>query len=722
MSDPVANSVTAPVTPSMTDLAALESITRHGAITHLPVWPQIQPERVAGGLRQLLAETEAAFDGLEAGCADGSVRDWAGLMDGLERMQDRLGRVMGAVLHLTSVKYSDTLQAAYDAVRPEYVALVTRIGQSRPVYDAMIELREHAPTLTPAQRRILDESIRSMERGGVHLTGSAQARYQAIGETLAELSNRFQTNLVKEEKQSRLVVADPEEVVGVPAPVLAMAVATALEDGVSAATAEAGPWHFVINAVNYMAVVQHARHRGLRERFYRAFRARGVSGEFDNRPVLSEILCLRQEQAQLVGFASHAQRSIDAKMAPNPEAVWDLLGRLERAARPAAAREFAALAAFAASEAGADAGTLEPWDVPFWSERQREALYDYDSEALREYFQMPRVMAGLFGLIHKLYDVEIVEIRAGTVPTWDDSVAFYEVRRHGQVIAGFYMDPYARPGEKRGGAWMNTVVDRTRLLASDGRDASLPVALFVMNGRPPAAGEPALMSLDEVRTLFHEFGHATQHMFTLVDEGGASGMNLVEWDAVELASQFNEYWMEHKPFLRAMTAHYRSGEPLPDALIDRVIASRNFMVGNATLRQLFFAKTDLRLHEIWGLPDAPHDQSPFDIERQIARDTLLVPLLPDESQLPAFGHLFAGGYAAGYYSYKWAEVLAADAFAAFREVGLDDESALRQVAERFRETVLGLGGSLPAIEVYRLFRGRDPSPDALLLDQGLLDA
>jgi oligopeptidase A len=709
------------VTASKSDLAALESSTRSGPITHLPVWPLLSADRVEGGLRQLLAETESGFDALEAGCRDGAVRDWAGLMDGLERLQDRLGRIMGAVLHLTSVKYSDALQAAYDAIRPEYVALVTRIGQSRPVYDAMIALREHFPTLTPAQRRILEESIRAMERGGVHLTGAAQARYQSIGEALAELSNRFQTNLVKEEKASRLIVTQAEEVVGVPAPILVMAAATAVEDGAAAATADAGPWHFVVSAVNYMAVVQHARHRGLRERFYRVFRARGVRGEFDNRPVLAEILSLRQEQAQLVGFASHAERSIDAKMAPTPASVWDLLARLEQAARPAAEREFAALTAFAAAQGGADASVLEPWDVPFWSERQREALYDYDSEALREYFQMPRVMEGLFGLIHKLYDVEIREVPVGSVPVWDDSVAFYEVRRHGKVIAGFYMDPYARSGEKRGGAWMNTVVDRTRLLASEGRDASLPVALFVMNGRPPAAGEPALMSLDEVRTLFHEFGHATQHMFTLVDEGGASGMNLVEWDAVELASQFNEYWMDHKPFLHAMTRHYRTGEALPDALLDRVIASRNFMIGNATLRQLFFAKTDMRLHECWGLPDAPHDQSPFAIEREIARTTLLVPLLPDESQLPAFGHLFAGGYAAGYYSYKWAEVLAADAFAAFREVGLDDETALRQVAERFRETVLGLGGSLPAIEVYRLFRGRDPSPDALLLDQGLLD-
>lgn len=704
------------------DLAVLEATVQLGHIGHLPVWSGIQPERVEPGLRALLQQTELTFDGLEAACSRNEATRWETLMDPLERLQDRLGRAFGAVMHLTSVKYTDALQAAYDAVRPAYVALITRIGQSRPVYDAMQALRDGpaAQTLNTAQRRILDESIRIMERGGVHLQGEAQARYQAIGEALAELSNRFQTQLVKEEKDSRLIVTDADEVLGVPPPVLALAVRTAHEDGVVEANEASGPWHFVINGVNYMAVAQHGRHRGLRERFYRAFRARGMSEAYDNRPVLEEILRLRQEQAGLVGFASHTERSIDAKMAPTPASVWALLERLERAARPAAERELVALRAFAASSADAPA-ELAPWDIAFWSERQREARYDYDGEALRAYFQLPRVMAGLFGLIRKLYDVEIRQVPAGSVPVWDDSVEFYEVRRGERVIAGFFMDPYARPGEKRGGAWMNTVVDRTRLLAAPGAAACLPVALFVMNGRPPADGEPALMSLDEVRTLFHEFGHATQHMFTEIDEGGASGMNLVEWDAVELASQFNEYWMEHKPFLRDMTSHYQTGAPLDDATIDRIIASRNFMVGNATLRQLFFAKTDLRLHEICGhAPDA-NEPSPFAVEREIADSTLLVPLLPEESQLPAFGHLFAGGYAAGYYSYKWAEVLAADAFAAFREVGLDNETAVRNVAERFRETVLGLGGSLPAIEVYRLFRGRDPSPDALLLDQGLLD-
>jgi oligopeptidase A len=266
---------------------------------------------------------------------------------------------------------------------------------------------------------------------------------------------------------------------------------------------------------------------------------------------------------------------------------------------------------------------------------------------------------------------------------------------------------------------MNTVVDRSRVLASEPHTSSLPVALFVLNGRPPMEGGSALMSLEEVRTLFHEFGHATQHMFTQIEDGGASGMNLVEWDAVELASQFNEYWMEHKPFLKALTEHFETGAALDDDTLDRVLESKNFFIGNFTLRQLQLGKTDLALHQRYGLPGSNDHATPFEMEHSIAAETSVVPLLEGETQLPAFGHLFAGGYAAGYYSYKWAEVLAADAFAAFKEVGLDNDSAVREVAEKFSETVLGLGGSLPAGEVYRRFRGRDASAKALLEEQGL---
>lgn len=706
------------MTDNAHSLALLETTVSFGAITHLPEWRLFEADRIVPAVTALLDEVEASFSALES-AAPGT---WEELMVPLERMQLRLGTLLGTVSHLLSVKYTDELQAAYDEVRPRYVAFSNRMAQSRALYEAMLSIRDGAEFagLDAARRRVLVESIRGMERSGVHLTGQAKARYEEIQQRLSTLGNDFQTNLVREEKDSRLKISDRAMVAGVPEPILAAAAETARADGEDGADTEHGPWHFVVNGVNYMAVIQQAENAALRETFYRAFRERGTSAGADNRPILEEMLKLRQEEAQLVGFDHYAALSIDAKMAGSVEDVWGLLAELEKAARPAATTELRALADYAQTQD--ISRRLQPWDVAYVSEQLRQDQYDYDSEALRAYLQMPKVLQGLYELTERLYGLRIRELASGSVPVWDESVTFYEVLAHDQVIAGFYVDPYARPGEKRGGAWMNTVVGRSRVLAADGQSSSLPVALFVMNGRPPAQGKPALMSLDEVRTLFHEFGHATQHMFTDIEEGGASGMNLVEWDAVELASQFNEYWMEHKPFLKEMTEHVETGEPLDDETIDRIIASRNFMVGNATLRQLLFAKMDMALHQRYGLPGSNDTATPFDMEQQIAGETVVTPMLDDESQLPAFGHLFGGGYAAGYYSYKWAEVLAADAFAAFREAGLENDAAVREVADRFRRTVLGLGGSLPAADVYRQFRGRDATADALLLDQGLLTA
>ncbi len=703
---------------SSTLLENLETTASFGPIHHLPHWSRFEADKVVPAVGELLDETEAAFDALEAEMAGGQA-SWDRLMVPLERMQIRLGVMLGTVGHLLSVKYSDALQEAYDAVRPRYVAFSNRMAQSRIIYEAMVAIRDSDAftALSEARQRILTESIRGMERSGVHLEGEPRARYEEIQQRLSTLGNDFQTNLVREEKDSRIRIGDPQRIAGVPAPILTAAAEQAREDGIADADAQNGPWHFVVNGVNYMAVIQQGTDAALREAFYRAYRDRGTSEGFDNRPILEEMLRLRQEEARLVGFDNYAALSIDAKMAESVDDVWSLLGELEKAARPAAETELKALERYAREHGMAD--TLAPWDVAFVSERLREQQYDYDSEAIRAFLQMPRVLSGLFDLTERLYGLTIREAAADAVPVWDGSVRFYEVLSGDEVIAGFYVDPYARPGEKRGGAWMNTVVGKSRTLAGPGQSSSLPVALFVMNGRPPEAGKPALMSLDEVRTLFHEFGHATQHMFTDVDEGGASGLNLIEWDAVELASQFNEYWMEHKPFLKEMTRHVETGEPLDDGTIDRIIDSRNFMIGNGTLRQLLFGKVDLALHQRYGLPGSNDPDTPFEIEQQIAGETVVTPMLDDESQLPAFGHLFSGGYAAGYYSYKWAEVLAADAFAAFREAGLDDEAAVGEVADRFRRTVLGLGGSLPAADVYRQFRGRDASAEALLVDQGL---
>ncbi len=695
-------------TSAATPLERLEQTVSTGAIAHLPVWSGIHAADVQPGIEALLAELTEHFTELESSLEP----TWAGVMEPLEHLGHRLGAIVSPIMHLVSVKFTDEMQEAYDEVQPAVVSFSNTIGQSRPVYDAMVELRDsdEGQNLSEARARILDESIRGMERSGVSLSGDGQARFSEISERLAELSTIFGTNLIKEEQTDRIKVTNVARLDGIPEAVVEIARTQAVDDDAE------GAWHFLVNGVSYMAIAQHATDRALREEMYRKFRARGQSGEFDNLPVLTEILELRQEQSKLVGFDTYAELSVDSKMAPSTSAVWDLLNELETAARPVALTEMETLTAFMNSQ-GVE-GEPQPWDIAFWAERQQEALYSYDAEALRDYFQLPRVLDGLYTLISTLYGVEIRESTDGAVPVWDESVQFFEVLRDGEVIAAFYVDPYSRPGEKRGGAWMNTVVGRDRLLAVGDHGSSLPVALFVMNARPPAEGRPGLMSLDEVRTLFHEFGHATQHMFTEIDEGGASGMNLVEWDSVELASQFNEYWMEHKPFLRDLTAHVETNEPLDEDTLDRIIDSRNYMVANGTLRQLHFAKSDMALHERFGVDPTVTD--PNELDRQIAEETLVTPRLDDESNLTAFGHLFAGGYAAGYYSYKWAEVLAADAFAAFREVGLDNEAELRQVADRFRETVLGLGGSKPAAEVYRLFRGRDATPDALLQDQGLL--
>ncbi|MDA1075487.1 MAG: M3 family metallopeptidase [Proteobacteria bacterium] len=702
---------------SAASLTEIEQTRSHGRIDHLPVWDAFTPDDVKQGITALLDVTKDIVRDLE----NDAPATWDGLMVPMEKALRRLNSQVGVVNHLLSVKFSESLLEAYEAVRPAYVAFSSQVSQSQGLYRKLIQIRDSQwQGLSDVRRRILTQDIRGMERSGVHLEGQARSRFEEIQTELSRLSNDFQNNLVRQEKDSRIKVTQTYAIAGIPASILKQAADRAVEDGVEGADAEAGPWHFVVNGVNFQAVLQQGEDRNLREEFYRAFRLRGSRPEFNNRPLLEEILRLRQETAALVGFENFAEFSIDNKMAPSTDSVWSLLNDLESAARPAAIKEFEDLKAFMQETGFEHADDPAPWDIAFYSQRLQRKLYGYDAEALREYFQMPRVLEGLFSLIQKLYGVRIHKVDSAALPVWDDSVSFYEVLEGDDVIAGFYVDPYARPGEKRGGAWMNTVVDRSLALGRGADEASLPVALFVMNGRAPAQGKPALMSLDEVRTLFHEFGHATQHMFTRIDEGGASGMNLVEWDSVELASQFNEYWMEHKPYLLDMSAHVDTGEPLPGETADQIINSKNFMVGNATLRQVLFARTDMKIHESFGLPAIPEQATPYQIEREIAQATIVMPTLKDETQLPGFGHLFSGGYAAGYYSYKWAEVLAADAFAAFREAGLDNPQAVHEIAQRFKQTVLGLGGSLPAAEVYRLFRGRDATADALLADQGLV--
>jgi oligopeptidase A len=684
-------------------------------LAELPRFDAIRPEHVEPGVRALLGELEAELSRLERG-HDPS---WAGLIDPLERITDRLERTWGVVTHLMGVRNSDPLRAAHDAVQPEVVQFSMRLAQSRPLFDALRALRARPEfeRLEAGQQRAIEVLIRDATLSGVGLEGAARERFNAIQTELAELATRFANHVLDSTKAFGLVLRDEQEVDGLPDTWRALAAQAARAAGEATASPEAGPWRATLDHPALLPFLQHGRRRDLRELLYRANIARASTGELDNAPLIERILALRREEAALLGFPSFVELSLASKMAPSPAAVEQLLEQLRARAYPAAQHELEELSAFArAREPGLDA--LRHWDVNYFAERLREERYAYSQEELRPYFPLPRVLEGLFALAARLFGVRI-EPADGEAPVWHPDVRFFRIRdADGTPRAAFYLDPYSRPAEKRGGAWMGECVGRSAVLG-DARRPRLPVAYLICNQTPPVGERPSLMSFDEVETLFHEFGHGLQHMLTGVPWGLVSGIRNIEWDAVELPSQFMENWCYERRTLDGIARHWQTGEPLPDALREKLRAARTYRAGSLMLRQLGFALTDLELHRRW-LPGGA--ESPFDIERRVAARTAVLPPLPEDRFLCSFQHIFGGGYAAGYYSYKWAEVLSADAFAAFEEVGLDDEPALRATGRRYRDTVLALGGSRQAMEVFVAFRGREPTPEALLRHNGLLPA
>jgi oligopeptidase A len=492
---------------------------------------------------------------------------------------------------------------------------------------------------------------------------------------------------------------------------LELAAQAARQAGDEAATANAGPWRITLDAPSYVPFMQHSRRRDLRERLYRAFVTRASSGEHDNTPLLDRILRLRREQASLLGFESFAEMSLYTKMAPDVAAVERLLGELREASWDAAGRDLDDLRALARESGAPEADDFKNWDAAFWAERLRERRYAYSDEALRPYFPLPRVLEGLFALAGRLFGVR-VRAADGEAPVWHPDVRFFCVEDpSGSPVAAFYLDPYSRPAEKRGGAWMDEVVGR-----GPGR---LPIAHLVCNQIPPVGDRPSCMTFDEVHTLFHEFGHGLQHMLTTVERPLAAGIRNVEWDAVELPSQFMENWCYHRETLLGLSRHVDTGEPLPDEMFEKLRAARTFRAGSDMLRQLYFAFLDLELHQRWR-PDG--GESVFDVQHRVAARTTVLPPLPEDRFLCSFSHIFSGGYAAGYYSYKWAEVLSADAFSAFEEAGLEDPRAVAETGLRFRDTILALGGSRHPMDVFKAFRGREPSTVALLRQAGLAKA
>lgn len=687
----------------------------------LPPFDRIETQHIEPGIRTLLEGCEQAVARLE----ETAPRTWRDLMDPLERIEDDLGRIWGIVSHLHGVKNSPELRDVYDPLLAEVVKFGNRLGQSKPLFQAYCALRdgEEARGFAPAQLRILESAIREAELNGVGLDDADRERYNQISQRLAELSTKFSNNVLDATKAFKVKLTEADEVAGLPDTLLELAADTARQEGHEEATASDGPWVLTLDYPSFMPFMQHSKRRDLRERMYRAFISKASDGQWDNKDVAREIIALRIDKCRLLGYDTFAALSLSRKMAPDAGSVRRLLDELRAAGRGAAEQDMEALKALAGLDGrtglnGDDEGDeLKHWDVPYWAERLREARFDLKDEELRPYFPLPRVLNGLFELTERLFGVRLEE-SIGEAPVWHEDVQFFRVfDDRGEPMAAFYLDPYSRPAEKQGGAWMDTLVGRSAVMASAGRTARLPVAYMICNQGKPVGGKPSLMTFREVETLFHEFGHALQHMLTTIDYGMASGISNVEWDAVEIASQFMENWCYDRGTLKGLARHYETDEPLPDKIIDRLLGARTFREGSNTLRQVNFGLLDMELHEHF---DPSGAETILDMQRRIDAETLILPALEEDRFFCSFSHIFAGGYAAGYYSYKWSEVLSADAFSAFEEAGLENEAEIRRLGRRFRDTILALGGSRHPMEVFRDFRGREPTTDALLRQGGLL--
>jgi oligopeptidase A len=679
----------------------------------LPLFPEIKPEQVVPDMTELLSKANDALKHLEASL----VPTWAGLVEPLDLIVEPLSWAWSIVGHLMGVQNSPELRAAHEAMQPQIVQFWMQLGQSQALYEGYKALKASPEfaTFNGAQKRIVDAAIRDMELSGVGLTGDPKQRFNEIQIALAEIANKFSNNVLDATKAYRLTLTKPEEIAGLPESLLGQAAQSARAAGHENATATDGPWVITLDGPSYSPFMQHSQRRDLREQLYKAFVSRAAAGDYDNLGNIDRILGLRREMSNILGFNNFAELSLASKMAPNVAAVEGLLESLRSASFEAAKQDLEDLRAHAISQAAPEANDLKHWDLAFWSERLREAKFDFNAEELRPYFPLEQVLSGLFNLAHNLFGITITAAD-GQAPVWHPDVRYFQVaNEENSAIAFFYLDAYSRPAEKRGGAWMDDCVGRSKV----GATVRLPVAYLTCNQTPPVDGKPSLMTFGEVETLFHEFGHGLQHMLTTVDYVGASGISNVEWDAVELPSQFMENWCYHRPTLLSLGKHYETGEPLPEQYYQKLLAARTFMSGSGMLRQIHFSGLDIELHSHYkpgGAETVP------DVRNRLAKTSMVIPPLPEDNFLCAFGHIFSGGYAAGYYSYKWAEVLSADAFAAFEDAGLDDPDAIATTGRRFRNTVLSLGGSQHPMEVFTSFRGREPDPSALLRHNGLVAA
>jgi len=665
----------------------------------LPLFDQIKPEHVKPGIDVLL---DLASQALETVTASSFPAEWHAIAKTLDVATERLSAAWGAVNHLKSVADSPELRAAYNESLPAVTEFWTRLGADERLYAKYKQVQ--VSTLDSAQKQALRNALRNFVLGGAELQGESKVRYAAIQERLAELSQKFSENALDATDKFALYVL-AEDLEGIPEDVKTTAREAAEKEGQEG-------YKLTLKMPCYLPIMQFAKRSELRQKLYKAYVTRASDqcdsefAELDNSKNIQEILQLRQEEAKLLGYQNYAEVSVATKMADSPNKVIGFLRDLAQRAKPYALQDLEDMRQFAAKELNLK--DPQAWDWPYIGEKLKEARYSFSEQEVKQYFTAPKVLQGLFKIIETLFDVSI---RLDQAPVWHPAVSFYRIERQGQLVGQFYLDPPARSG-KRGGAWMDDV--RARWLRPDSQQLQTPVAHLVCNFADSVDGKPPLLTHDDVITLFHEFGHGLHHMLTKVNERDVSGISGVEWDAVELPSQFMENFCWEWSVLRHMTAHVETGEPLPQTLFDKMVAAKNFQSGLQTLRQIEFGLLDMLLH---SEHNPNNDFMP--VLNQVRAEVAVIQPPSFNRMAHTFSHIFAGGYAAGYYSYKWAEVLSADAYAAFEETALSDGSPNPDTGRRYLEAILEAGGSRPALESFVAFRGREPSLNALLRHQGM---
>ncbi len=665
----------------------------------LPPFSRILPEHAEPAIDELLTRNRKRIAELTD---DASVSGWT-LVAELEQLNDELAQAWSPVSHLNAVMNSDAWREAYNACLPKLSEYWTELGQHQGLFQAFEALADsdEYQQLSPARRKVVNNALRDFRLSGIALPEADQKRYAELQQRLSELTTKFSENVLDATQGWWKEISDESELSGLPE----HAIAAAKE---AAKAKELDGWVITLDFPAYYAVMAFADNRHLREELYRAFSTRASdqgpkAGEWDNSEVMNEILSLRHELAQLLGFDTYADYSLATKMAQSPQQVVSFLEDLATETRPVAEQEVAELQVFARERDGIE--ELNAWDVTYYGEKLKQARYEISQQELRPYFPLPKVLDGMFSIAGRLFDLQVEEQQS--FDSWHADARLFALKRNGEPFAYCYLDPFARSG-KRGGAWMDDCRVRRRLSEAE---LQLPVAYLVCNFTPPLPGQPALLTHDEVTTLFHEFGHGLHHMLTQMEEADISGINGVAWDAVELPSQFMENWCWEPEALALISGHHETGEPLPQALLDKMLAAKHFQSGMMMMRQLEFSLFDFRLH---------HEYQPGETEIQAlldhVREQVAVIRPPADNRFQhGFSHIFAGGYAAGYYSYKWAEVLSADAFSRFEEEGIfNTDTGLA-----FRQEILEQGGSGDPMDLFVAFRGREPSVDALLRHSGI---